>query len=138
MAQATPEQGQTVPGTLVATIGQQLVQYSGPLPPAEELKAYEDAVPGAAERILAMAEKQSEHRQAAEMKIIETESRDSLLGIVFAFVLGVGCLIAGGAIAFLIPEGAGAIFGAMLGMSGMGSIVIAMLKNTRGSKKDSK
>lgn len=34
----------------------QTTSYSGPLPPAAELQAYDDAVPGAAERIIRMAE----------------------------------------------------------------------------------
>lgn len=37
--------------------------YSGPIPSANELKKYEDVLPGAAERIIAMAENQSRHRQ---------------------------------------------------------------------------
>ena len=36
--------------------------YSGPLPPAEQFAAYESILPGSAERILQMAEKQQSHR----------------------------------------------------------------------------
>lgn len=40
--------------------------YSGPLPPADQIRAYEEALPGSADRILAMAERQQEHRLALE------------------------------------------------------------------------
>ena len=36
--------------------------FSGPLPPAEELARYEDALPGSADRIVTMAEKEQEIR----------------------------------------------------------------------------
>jgi uncharacterized membrane protein len=50
----------------------QLIQqtFSGPIPPPTLLAEYNKVVPNAAERILAMAEKQSEHRQFLEKKVI--------------------------------------------------------------------
>lgn len=40
--------------------------YSGPLPTPEMLAAYGEAIPGAAERILSMAEDEQAHRQAMD------------------------------------------------------------------------
>ena len=40
--------------------------YSGPLPTPETLAAYGQAIPGAAERILSMAEDEQAHRQAMD------------------------------------------------------------------------
>ncbi|MBI5970772.1 MAG: DUF2335 domain-containing protein [Deltaproteobacteria bacterium] len=40
--------------------------YSGPLPRPEMLKGYEEILPGAADRIIKMAERQSSHRQDME------------------------------------------------------------------------
>ena len=42
------------------------LHYSGPLPPPEMLVQYNGAFPGCAERIVAMAERQSQHRQDLE------------------------------------------------------------------------
>ena len=42
---------------------QQSLMYVGPLPPSKEFGGYEQALPGAANRILAMAEQESEHRR---------------------------------------------------------------------------
>ena len=40
--------------------------HSGPLPPAETYAAYEATCPGAADRLLRMAEQEGEHRRALE------------------------------------------------------------------------
>ena len=40
--------------------------FSGPLPPPQILEKYESIVPGSADRIIGMAEKQSEHRRSIE------------------------------------------------------------------------
>lgn len=112
-------------------VRQVVSEFSGPLPPPSIIKGYEDVLPGAAERILEMAEKQSEHRQFMERKMISTESRDSLLGVVFAFVLGVGCLFISYEIVVNVPENAGAIASAIFGAAGIGSIVGPFLKIRR-------
>jgi len=53
--------------------------FSGPLPPPSVLSQYNQVVPGAAERIIAMAESQSEHRQQLENKVIESDIKNSRL-----------------------------------------------------------
>ncbi len=50
--------------------------YSGPLPRPEDLAKYNEIVPGAAERILSMAEKEMRHRQEIERR--ESKGRISL------------------------------------------------------------
>ena len=59
--------------------------YRGPLPPAAQLKGYEDVLPGAANRIITMAEKQ----------VVAARTRDSLLGIIGAVILSVLILVGG-------------------------------------------
>jgi uncharacterized membrane protein len=65
--------------------------YYGPLPPASQLGQYEDILPGAADRILTMAEEQAHHRQGMEVKA----GRRSWGGLVVGGILASGC-IAGG------------------------------------------
>ena len=60
-------------------------EFSGPIPPPDIIEKYERIIPGSADTIITMAEKQAAHRQAMEKKMIESESRDGLLGIIFAF-----------------------------------------------------
>lgn len=108
-------------------------EFSGPIPPPSIIKGYEEVLPGAADRIITMAEIQSKHRQDMERKMIHAELRDSLLGILFAFVLGVGCIVAAIIIVICVPENAGAIAGALVGVTGIGSIIATFIKSTRGT-----
>jgi len=61
--------------------------YRGPLPPPSMLRGYEDVLPGSADRILALLEKQSAHRQELESKTIAANIRSRYIGQGFAFVL---------------------------------------------------
>ncbi len=40
------------------TVSQEVSSYSGPIPPAKEIARYEDVQPGAADRLIAMAERE--------------------------------------------------------------------------------
>lgn len=106
-------------------------EFTGPIPPPSIIEGYERVLPGSADRIIAMAEKQSEHRQKMESKMISAESRDSLLGVIFAFLLGMGCIIAAVIMVYKVPENGGAIAGALLGVTGIGSITSGFIINTR-------
>lgn len=111
-------------------------EFSGPIPPPSIIKGYEEIMPGAAERIIAMAENQAKHRQDMEKIMVNAEARDSLLGVVFAFILGVGCLVASAIIVICVPEKTGAISSAMVGITGIASIIVGFIKGTRaGSSK---
>lgn len=110
-------------------------EFSGPIPPPNIIAGYENAIPGSADRIIRMAEQQSSHRQQMELMEIKAEARDSLLGVIFAFGLGMGCLAACIIMVVMVPVAAGAICGSILGVTGIASIVTAFLKNTRRSDK---
>ena len=109
-------------------------EFSGPIPHPDILEKYEKILPGSADRIISMAEKQSTHRQAMEKKMIESESRDGLRGIIFAFLLGIGCLIACVVVVCLVPKNAGAISSAFLGVTGIGSITTGFIRSSKRSK----
>ena len=104
--------------------------FSGPIPPPNIIKGYEEILPGSADRIIAMAENQSKHRQKMEEIKFRSESRDGLLGIIFAFVLGISCIIVAAIIVILVPKSAGAIFGSLLGITGIGSIIATFITST--------
>lgn len=44
----------------------QSMNYSGPIPPPDIIKDYENILPGSADRIISMAEKQADHRRDIE------------------------------------------------------------------------
>ena len=58
--------------------------YTGPIPPSSELSKYEEIIPGAANRIISMAEEESKHRQITEIKIIHNERMFGLVGQIAA------------------------------------------------------
>lgn len=113
------------------------IQFSGPIPPPNIINEYEKILPGSADRILAMAEKQSKHRQTMEKMMIQAESRDSLLGILFGFLLGIGCVVAAIVMSIVYPSSAGVISGAVLGGAGVTSIAITAIKSTKRGKQSS-
>src|SRR5215208_5666614 len=61
--------------------------FQGPLPPPEILARYNDAVPGAAERLIQMAERNQDHRQKLETEVIPARARSETRGQVFGFII---------------------------------------------------
>ena len=61
--------------------------FQGPLPPPRVLKEYEETLPGAADRILTMADGEVDHRRGIQP--LESESNESLArrGQIFGFLL---------------------------------------------------
>lgn len=76
--------------------GEQVVmgRWSGPLPPPAALEQFERASPGAADRILTMAEREEEHRQSLERMMatseIKSRNRGQFLGFAIAAITLVG------------------------------------------------
>ena len=99
----------------------------GPLPTADEFEKYENVLPGAASRILTMAENQSNHRQRQEAEEQKAYARDSLLGLVFAFIFAMGALA--GAV-FLI-NGDHTITGTIVGGTGLFAVVGAFIQGRK-------
>ena len=60
--------------------------YQGPLPRPEDFQAYERVLPGAADRILKMAENQASHRQGLERRSITGDIIKSMMGTVLAYI----------------------------------------------------
>lgn len=71
--------------------------YSGPLPAPEDLIRYNEAFPGCAERIVVMAEHQSDHRRGLESRVVDQnikhDHRGQTLGFVIALVGIVGSMV---------------------------------------------
>jgi uncharacterized membrane protein len=78
-------QQKAVEALLFALKIEQSTSWTGPLPPPDKLKAYNNALPDGAERIFKMAEKQFQHRIEIESKVIPAEQKQSRDGQIFAF-----------------------------------------------------
>lgn len=58
---------------MVTVVKRTMTMHSGPLPPVDVLKGYETILPGVADRIFAMSERQLEHRIALDNKGMELQ-----------------------------------------------------------------
>jgi uncharacterized membrane protein len=113
--------------------------FSGPLPPAQELQAYEQALPGAAERIFQMreaeiklTEAQVNHRMGLENKVIDSDVRNSRIGVWSANVW----LFAGLGMTTLFVMTGHDTAGEIIGPAVIGSILTAFLSNTYNRRKE--
>lgn len=79
---------------IVATSSRSL-EHSGPLPPASEMAQYEKICPDAAERIIIMAEKQSENRQKIEYAVVRVSIKKAfyILGVESAFFIAITTIV---------------------------------------------
>lgn len=85
--------------------------HSGPLPDPETLDSYNEIIPNGAERIMAMAEKQSDHRIAMESKVIYSQQNQSGRGQNYAFIIAITVLLAAFVCIFTGHDIAGTILG---------------------------
>jgi uncharacterized membrane protein len=69
------------------------VSYQGPLPTSREFAGYEQVLPGAANRILAIAEKEAEHRRANQEKLVTASIKHSGRGQLFALIIAILAII---------------------------------------------
>lgn len=68
-------------------------QFSGPIPPPEILQQYDQVISGAAERILAVAEKDAEHQREIEKSAIQFASREVKRGQWCGLAIGISAFI---------------------------------------------
>ena len=66
--------------------------FHGPIPTPPVLEYYDQILPGAAERILVMAEKEGDHRRTIEKSIVDAECRLKNRGQWFALTFSLAAL----------------------------------------------
>jgi len=106
--------------------------HAGPLPPPEVLIQYNQAVPDAAERIITMAENQSRHRQELESKVIESDIKNSRLGLHYGLIIGLTAVIVG-SICILYGYEVG---GTIIGGTGLTGLVGVFIYGSRSKQKE--
>lgn len=97
--------------------------HKGPLPPAETLAKYNDVIPGAAERIITMAEQQVIHRHILEKKVIDSDINNSRLGLHYGLIIGLVAILGGILCVVLGNEIGGGIIGGT-GVTGLVSVFV--------------
>lgn len=104
-------------------IGQAVVEtsttFNGPIPPPQHFKEYEVILPGSADRILAMAEKEQSHRHSWEKSHLNWDGLCNVVGLTLGWLLSL-CL-AGGAI-YCASIGQPWVAGALTGFAAFGGV----------------
>jgi uncharacterized membrane protein len=101
------------------------------LPHPEILQKFDLVVPGAAERIIAMAEKQSAHRMELESKVITADIESSRKGQLFGFVVALGGLLS----SFVLVINGFQVVGGILGGATLVSLVSVFVYGSK-TRKD--
>ena len=121
------------PGKLGETVRELHVSASltGPLPHPNILKLYEEVCPGCAERIIAMAEQEGDHRRDMEERMVDANIgamqstfKEGRLGQLFAFGISLAFLLVGAFVAIRGQPWVGGILGSM----GLGSVVTSFIR----------
>ena len=86
----------------IGQIIRQEMHFQGPLPPPEAFAAYNHILPGAADRILKMAEKQAGHRQTLERRALFGDLIKAMMGTVLAYITFAGSMF--GAVYLLLAD----------------------------------
>lgn len=76
-------------------------------------------MPGAADRIIKMAERQSGHRQHIESFVVKFDELKSLLGLAFAFLIVLAAFVTG---AYTALQGR-PLFGGVISLAGLAAVV---------------
>jgi uncharacterized membrane protein len=77
--------------TKISILKQQInsITFSGPIPHPTILKGYEEVLPGSADRILSMTEKEGEHRRKIETELVKNDNIRSYLGQIAGFTIAI-------------------------------------------------
>ena len=86
-------------------------EFSGPLPPADELEKYERVSPGAAKRIFAMAETEISYRHELEKSLVDNEYKQASKGQICAAMLGALAIVSGTIAGILGAQWTGSVIG---------------------------
>lgn len=105
----------------------QSASYAGPIPPPGLLKAFDDVVPGSADRIITQFEEQGRHRRKQEDRVIASNISQAARGQILAFIIFMTVALGGGFLIYVgrSIEGSGALF------TGVASAIWAL----RGARK---
>lgn len=117
---------------IVGIMREELSMYSGPIPSPQTLQEYNQIDPTFAERIMKMAENQASHRQNMERIMIKSSSRDSLLGVIFGFIIGMTCIIS----SYFLGVNGQAFLSGVIGVGGLGGLVSVFIYGTRADSQD--
>ena len=109
---------------------QETTAFAGPIPHPQTLAEYDEISPGFANRIIAMAESEAEHRHKLQEKVVRSQIWEIRLGQIFALLIASFTMATG---AYCALNGA-QITGSLIGTSGVAGLVSVFISGR--SKKE--
>ena len=117
--------------------------FSGPIPHPIVLEHYEAISPGAADRIIALAESETKHRHSMEIKMLEADiqtsqnslnhiAREVKTGQILGFFIGIFAISAG----VYITINGHPVSGALFGTGGVLGLVTAFIYGRSGQNNN--
>ncbi len=95
--------------------------HAGPLPSPDTLHQYNEILPGAADRVVAMAEREQEHRHAVERSMVRIYARNTMGGLIAGTLIGLVAIVGGayGMVQGADLGGAGVALGGLAALAGV-------------------
>ena len=116
----------------VALLERELKIYQGPFPHHDVLKGYAEVDPSFPDRVIALTENQSKHRQNLENKVVEANIKNQTRGSAFAFILGLVAIIG----AFILLYTGKSVTGMSSLILAMGSLAGVFIYGKKGEIKE--
>jgi uncharacterized membrane protein len=126
---ASPSQKSQIIAQVVSLVTEE--RFSGPIAHPRHLREYEEICPGAADRIIRMAENNLIHAQTVQIRAVEGDIADVRAGRRYGFLALLALIVAASGAAYFDHE---VIAGAFLGAGALG--VIGQLIQGRNHKSE--
>lgn len=128
----TPEPAREAPDPARALRYEEATYFAGPLPSPQSLHDYDHALPGAADRIISMAEREARHRHAVEHRMLDIHGRNSTLGICAGGLIGLSAILGG---VHAVVQGAD-LAGAGVALTGLAALVGVFVLQHRSEQRE--
>jgi len=131
-APSPPHSQPSVSPRQVVTVQQTVEGFTGPIPPPQVLGGYEAVLPGLANRIVTMAERQSEHRQSLERQVVSANIRHEWLGLWIGAAVAVIMVAA----AVIVAIAGQPVVGGVIGVFDVVGIVTVFVLRQRAQERE--
>src|SRR5690606_26344451 len=111
------------------------MEFQGPIPPPGLLQAYEDVCPGAAERIIALAEKEQSFGHQITGAALDAESKQNRRGQVCAVIVALSAFACAGFLGFVGAHASAAIVGGTTVVSLVTAFVVGRSQHKQEDEK---
>jgi uncharacterized membrane protein len=106
------------------------LSFSGPLPPPNLLRQYQDIQPDFPERLLSLTEQEAAHRRDVTRKAMRLDAVETVIGQVFGLVVALAAMTMVGYLGYLGYPVASVVFG----FGALSSLVAVFVWGRRGDK----